>query len=206
MIRWQLGIKIEEAFKISLQGAACYDYLMRVNYAKLNADKLLRGINELDNKSVINACKLVGYDVCYRKGMNFYKPVEDINPNQCTINNIIIMIKRTLKILDIYGPITKKGFDFDGGYTDIITKGDGDYLTEDTLWDLKVLKGEPTSKDTLQLLVYYIMGFHSKHQEFKNIKKLGMYNPRKNKAYIINISDISKETVDRVSKEVIGYK
>ena len=97
-------------------------------------------------------------------------------------------------------------FTFEGGYTDIVSSGDGDYLTSDTLWDFKVSKDEPKSKHTLQLLMYYIMGTHSIYDEFDTIKKLGIFNPRKNKVYIANISSISPEIIEEVSCNVIGYK
>ena len=82
----------------------------------------------------------MGYDVCYRAGMAHFKPVSEIIPDTNTIANIITMIKRTLSFWEQYGPIIKDGFTFEGGYTSIISAGDGDYLTKDTLWDLKVLK------------------------------------------------------------------
>lgn len=135
-----------------------------------NAKKLLKGIKGLDNESVSNACKLVGYDVCFRAGVIGYKPVEEIKPDSDTIENIVIMVKRSLAFWKEYGPITKDGFTFEGGYTDIVSSGDGDYLTEDTLWDFKVSKEEPKSKYTLQLLMYYIMGCHSIHPEFQKIE------------------------------------
>lgn len=135
-----------------------------------NAKKLLKGIKGLDNESISNACKLVGYDVCFRAGVIGYKPVEEIKPDSDTIENIVIMVKRSLAFWKEYGPITKDGFNFEGGYTDIVSSGDGDYLTEDTLWDFKVSKEEPKSKYTLQLLMYYIMGCHSIHPEFQKIE------------------------------------
>ena len=39
------------------------------------------------------------------------------------------MVKRSLAFWKEYGPITKDGFTFEGGYTDIVSSGDGDYLT-----------------------------------------------------------------------------
>ena len=104
-----------------------------------------------------------------------------------------------------YGPITKDGFTFEGGYTKVIDSGDGDFLTSDTLWDFKVSKKNPTSIHTLQLLIYYIMGMHSIHNEFQSIKKLGIFNPRTNCAYLYSISDISQEIIDEVSARIIGY-
>ena len=115
------------------------------------------------------------------------------------------MIKRTLSFWEQYGPIIKDGFTFEGGYTSIISAGDGDYLTKDTLWDLKVLKEEIKPKYTLQLLIYLIMGQHSVHKEFKNITQLGIYNPRLNKVYIIKLDAISQSIIDTVSRDVIGY-
>lgn len=206
LTRWGMGAKLTEAFETSLQGAWRYDMFTKNDLAKNNAKKLLMKMKGLDNQSITNACKMVGYDVCYRAGMTFYKPIESISPDQTTIDNIRIMVERSLSFWDEYGPLVKDGFTFDGGYTDIISSGDGDYLTADTLWDFKVSTGEPTSKHTLQLLVYYIMGCHSVHPEFKSIKKLGIYNPRKNKAYLIDIMTIPQEIIDEVSREVIGYK
>ena len=48
------------------------------------------------------------------------------------------MVLRSLAFIENYGPIIKDGFTFEGGYTDIVSSGDGDYLTENTLWDFKV--------------------------------------------------------------------
>ena len=211
LTRFMMGTSVEEAFKISLQGALCLDLFLnnangKKGLALRNAKKLLKGIKGLDDESISNACKLVGYDVCFRAGVMGYKPVEEINPDSDTIENIVIMVKRSLAFWKEYGPIMKDGFTFEGGYTDIVSSGDGDYLTKDTLWDFKVSKEEPKSKYTLQLLMYYIMGCHSKHPEFKKIEKLGIFNPRKNKVYIANISSISSEIFEKVSREVFGYK
>lgn len=211
LTRFLMGTSAEEAFKISLQGALCLDLFLnnasdKKGLALRNAKKLLKGIKGLDDESVNNVCKLVGYDVCFRAGIMGYKPVEEINPDSDTIGNIVIMIERSLTFWKEYGPIIKDGFTFEGGYTDIVSSGDGDYLTRDTLWDFKVSKEEPKSKYTLQLLMYYIMGCHSIHPEFKQIEKLGIFNPRKNKVYIANISLISPEIIEKVSRDVIGYK
>lgn len=211
LTRFMMGTTVEKAFKISLQGAMCLDLFLnsatdKKGIALKNAKKLLKGIKGLDDESVSNACKLVGYDVCFRAGIIGYKPVEEINPDSDTTENIVIMVNRSLTFWKEYGPIIKDGFTFEGGYTDIVSYGDGDYLTKDTLWDFKVSKDEPKSKYTLQLLMYYIMGCHSIHPEFEKIEKLGIFNPRKNKVYIANTSSISSEIIEKVSQEVIGYK
>lgn len=207
MTRFMMGSKREVAFSISLMGARVLDrfQLNKKQSAQKNAISLLKKIKGLDAKSIINACKLVGYDVCFRAGIGRYKPVEEINPDADTVENIIVMINRSLSFWQKYGPITKDGFTFEGGYTNIISTGDGDYLTKDTLWDFKVLKGDLKPNYTLQLLVYYIMGMHSIYTEFASIQKLGIYNPRLNKVYLIDIDTIPIEIINEVSTNVIGY-
>ena len=89
------------------------------------------------------------------------------------------MVKRSVSFWNMYGPIIKDGFTFEPyGYTKTVDTGDGDFLTQDTLWDFKVSKAKPTNKHTLQLLMYWIMGQHSGKDEFKNISNLGIFNPR----------------------------
>lgn len=207
MTRFMMGAKREESFSISLKGALALDLFTgdKNQSSMKNAVKLLSDVKGLDNKSITNACKLVGYDVCFRAGIIGYKPVEEINPDKDTIENIVTMINRSISFWNNYGPVTKDGFTFEGGYTDTISTGDGDYLTKDTLWDFKVSKDEPKPKYTLQLLVYYIKGIHSIHKEFKSIKNLGIYNPRMNKVYILSIDMIPQSVINEVSKEVIGY-
>lgn len=172
----------------------------------MNAETLISQITDLDDKSIINACKVVGYDVCLRAGMMGYKPVNEIRPDTATIENVRIMVNRCLAFLKEYGPVVLDGFTFQGGYTDIVSSGDGDYLTEDTLWDVKVSKAAPTNKHTLQLLMYYLLGSHSIHKEFRDIKKLGIFNPRLNRVYQMEIANISDSVIQEVSSKVIGYK
>ena len=122
-----------------------------------------------------------------------------------TINNIRIMVERSIKFFSEYGPIISDGFTFEGGYTGLIDSGDGDFLTEDTLWDFKVSKSNITTAHTLQLMIYYLMGTHSIHDEFNSINKIGVFNPRLNIVYILDISKISEALIFEIETEVIGY-
>ena len=198
MTRFVFGTEKDQAFIVSLLGANKIS-------EKRNAKKLLKEIKGLDDNSITCACKLTGYDVCYRAGIQYYKPVEEINPDDRTILHIRTMIERSISFFKQYGPVTLDGFTFEGGYSKIISSGDGDFLTEDTLWDFKVSKNKITTKQTLQLLVYYLMGCRSIHKEFKNIKKLGIFNPRLSTVYLLSIDSISQEIIDEVSTQVIGY-
>lgn len=198
LTRFMLGAALTRAFNISLIGARIIDDERR-------AYRLLRSIKGLDNLSIYSACKLVGYDVCYRTGPLWYKDVNEIKADKNTINNIRIMVKRSVLFFKKYGPIIKDGFTFEGGYTKTIGAGDGDFLTVDTLWDFKVSKNEPTSANTLQLLIYYIMGTHSIYTEFMQIKKIGIFNPRVNHIYLKDISTIPRDIIYEVSIKIIGY-
>ncbi|WP_318506115.1 hypothetical protein [Bacillus sp. T3] len=198
LTRFLNGEPIKKAFGISMRGA------INAKETKLANDLLLK-IQGLDDISIESACKMVGFDVAFRVGVAWYKPVEFIKPDKETISNIRIMVNRGLNFFKLYGPIVKNGFNFEGGYTSTINTGDGDFLTENTLWDFKVLKSAPTNKHTLQLLVYYLMGIHSIHSEFKQIENLGIFNPRLNKVYLLPINTISNDVINEVNTDVIGY-
>ena len=43
-----------------------------------------------------------------------------------------------------------------GGYTVTVETGDGDFLTDDTLWDFKVSKSKPTNKHTYIAVAYVL--------------------------------------------------
>lgn len=199
MTRFMSGSSAEESFKISEMGA-------RIIKEDMKAKKLIAGIKGLDNTSIINAVKLSGFDVVYRAGIMGYKPIEEINPNIPTIENVRMMVERSLKFLEQYGPKVLDGFTFEGGYTNVVSTGDGDFTTADTLWDFKVSKMPIKKEHTLQLLMYWRMGLHSIHQEFQSIKYLGIYNPRMNIVYRIATSDISIDLISEVETEVIGYE
>lgn len=205
LTRYMMGAKIEKAFEISLRGATIARSLGRnVEETK----QYLKHIKGLDDDSIINACKMVTFDVWYRNSPRalISKPAAETNPDCDTIQNIRIMVERSMSFFKKYGPITKDGFAFEvAGYTPTVSAGDGDFLTNDTLWDFKVSKLYPKSKNTLQLLMYWIMGQHSGKEEFKEIKKLGIFNPRLNKIYTLNIEDIPKETIKAVESDVICY-
>lgn len=105
MTRFMMGAESEEAFSISLKGAMTLDLFTgdKKQSSMKNAVKLLANIEGLDKKSIINACKLAGYDVCFRAGIMGYRPVEEINPDADTIENIMIMINRSLSFWKEYG-------------------------------------------------------------------------------------------------------
>jgi hypothetical protein len=198
LTRFMLKTPVEDAFKTTLIGGALIQ-------KKATAIHLVTNIRGLDSDSISSACKLVGFDVVYRGHPGLYKPIEKIIPDEDTIYNIKVLVKRNLAFFEEYGPVIKQGFTFEKAYTNLITAGEGDFLTKDTVWDFKTSKQEPTNKDTLQLLIYFLMGKQSIHKEFDTVGKLGIFNPRLNKLYQMSVSNISEEILEEVKRDVIGY-
>lgn len=198
LTRYLMGASVDEAFHISTLGA-------KVINKEDVAIQLKQKICGLEDESVIAACKLAGFDVCYRSSPLGYKPVEEINPDCYTIENIKTMVKRSVALLKKRGPIICSEPSFEGGYTEVVTAGDGDYVTTEALWDFKVSKSSPNSAHTLQLLMYYLMGLHSIHNYYNQLKYLCIFNPRTNTVYSCDISHIEKYVFSEVELNVIGY-
>lgn len=198
LTRFMVDHDVVKAFDISIKGA------MVVGETQI-AKTLLANIKGLDDTSIISAIKMVGFDGAYRAGLDAYKPVDEICPDSKTVENVRTMVSRSISFVHHVGPVVKFKYTFEGGYTKVIGSGDGDFMTSDTLWDFKVSKHEPTNHNTFQLLIYYIMGLHSKYSEYKSIKYIGIYNPRINKSYRYSVEKIDTDTIRRVEEEVIGY-
>lgn len=207
LTRLVMGANIDSAFSISLLGAECASSCGIPNAINF-AHELSSNIKGIDKQSVINACKLVTFDVWYRNtpAAIMAKNANETNPDNYTIQNIQIMVERSSDFWKKYGPIIKDGFRFEpDGYTQTVSSGDGDFLTKDTIWDFKVSKTKPKSIHTLQLLMYWIMGQHSGNSQFKNISNLGIFNPRLNIVYTLPISKIEPEIIKTVESEIICY-
>lgn len=208
LTRFAMGTKVIDAFNISCKGAVIAEQMFQQKGTLKKVEKLLSGIKEIDNQSIINACKIVTYDVWFRNPMGaiMAKGADETNPDMNTVNNIKIMVKRSISFWNKYGPIVKDGFTFEpNGYTKTVDSGDGDYLTIDTLWDFKVTKSKPTNKHTLQLLMYWIMGQHSGQEVYKNIENLGVFNPRLNIVYLLDIKSVPEEIIAEVERDIICY-
>ncbi len=199
LTRYMSGCPLHDAFLISLMGASMVS-------EEAIAEALLKQIQGLDRNSIIAACKLVCYDVAYRRGVEFYSPASSLEPPSTIINNIQIMVQRGLAFLSLHAPVTCAGVTFEGGYTSLVSSGDADFLTTDGLWDFKVSRNAQSSAETLQVLMYYIMGIHSVHPEFKTIQMLGLFNPLKNESYEIALQDIPDSVFRTVSHDVLGFR
>jgi len=186
------------AFKVSIIGAGLIGEAEK-------ALSMAMSVLDLSADSITTACQLSGYDVCCRAGVERYRPIADIQPDGPTISHIKTMVERSLRFFDEYGPVVEDGITFLGGYTETVDTGDGDFITTDTLWDFKVSVSSPTNKYTLQLLMYYLMGLRSGDDNLHGIERLGIFNPRLDKVYLLNVIDIPSEVIQAVETDVIGY-
>lgn len=197
-------VSAASAFGISLRGA------MNLGLIK-EAESLVNIVQKgerLTNEVIISACKLASFDAAYRVGPQYYNPNAIVIPNGYTINAIAVMVERALIFFGNQGELILNGVNFDPeAFTNTVVNGDGDFMTEKGLWDMKVSVKKPDSKHTLQILVYYILGLHSPsiQEQFKQLETLGFFNPRSNISYSVNISQISKSLIDEISSDVIGY-
>lgn len=207
MTRFMMGTSIDEAFEISISGAKVAEWKTGKK-ALEEIEGYLRRIKGLDDESIINACKAATFDAWFRSPAQamLASGAKETYPNKDTIINIKILIERSLSFWEKYGPIKALGFTFgEKGYTRTVSVGDGDYLTEDTIWDFKVSNSAPKSQHTLQLLMYYVMGKHSEKPEFKGITKIGIFNPRLNRVYQYDVSNVPPETIKIIENEIICY-
>ncbi len=198
LTRVMQGAQPRDAFRVPLAGARLVGRADR-------AERLLAGIRGLDAMSVRSACELVDYDLASRRGPAFWRAGRVQTPDEVTCWNVRWMVERSLEFFETYGPVVWQDFSFEGAYTERITAGDGDFLTADTLWDFKVSRHEPNPVYTLQLLVYWRMGLHSMHPVYRDIRRLGFYNPRLNVVYLLDVSRIDPQVCNLVDRRIIGY-
>lgn len=182
---------IEDVFYISIEG-----------YKRIhNKNPKLKQYNDLSDESIIQAYMLSQYDSAVRAG---YFDIEEKKPNQKVIEDVRLLTKRTL---DFYNSLEDVSVNFTfgdptgetrGGYTTYLSSGDGDFLSKDTLWDLKVTKSKPNKNHTLQVLLYFLMGKASGQEKFKDLTHIGIYNPKLNTKYTYKVDNLSRETLDKV--------
>lgn len=170
-----------ESFDISIKGATAVRKLKQ-------ALKLVDEINGLDDKSIIAACELVKFDVAFRAGPARYTPYDKSLPDKSTIENIRILVERTVTFLK-----TRKNLEmhvtFRGGYSDIISTGDADFADDIAIWDLKVSNKRPTSKQVLQVIIYQIL--YNRADKDRQLTSAGIFNPRFNCSYLYDLNDMN---------------
>ncbi|OZG62472.1 MULTISPECIES: hypothetical protein [Bifidobacterium] len=164
-------------------------------------------ITGLDDTSIKAAMNLASFDCIYRRGIGAYFPLDHLpEMDSITIGNIRTMIERSQRFMNRYGSAFTGMNTFHGGYTEVIAFGDCDTVMQNGLWDFKCSKGSPTAKHRLQLLMYWQLGLHSKHLEYKNIELLGVWNPRLGKAWTYPISKLKEEDILDLQNRVLVFQ
>ena len=199
LTRFRVTGNVEEAFDIPILGAKILFHNYGMREESLYCLRLLESVKAGD---ISSAVQLTAYDVVYRAGIT---GIQKMSPDAATLENIKIMVNRGVSFLKRFSEI-KTGLTFEGGYTNVVVNGDCDYLTDNSLIDFKVLRGNVTKNHTLQILMYYLMGLHSIHSsEFQKVKWLALFNPRKNVVHYVSIRKISEDGINEVSRDIIGY-
>lgn len=206
------GMQIKVIHKLGLENDPEFEYssldeeIASTNWDKIYNKLLSRLDLELSDKYISAAVKLACFDVAYRSSPEYFTGIRHITPDSVTIDHIRCLIQRTLAMLQSYGPLISTGFNFPEAYTENIVNGDADYLTENTLWDLKVINDHFNQAHVMQLLLYWRFGMKSNPKQFSKTKFIGILSPRQNKAYRYDLSQIPKEFIDFLDYEIIGYK
>lgn len=160
------------------------------------ADNLLGGITGLDDKSIENACRLVCFDQIYRCSPSGFeesvKQVYEYPPDEITSNHIRSMVERCVAFFR-GKTVTETGF---------VVKnerihGDGDILTKTGLWDIKTSMIKSLAlKDKLQVLLYWCVGLQTDEAKFSRVKTLGIYNPRQDFLWKLDISQLPEDLIN----------
>lgn len=193
------------AFEVSLLGAKVVNKLDDALKLAAKIANLFEERHKNFKKIVQTASELVVYDTVFRAG--YYNPdAEPPKINDGDRNAIELMLAATEAYLLEKEHLVSLGFGFGALAAEKVASSDGDILTADSVIDLKCSVKEPTSKHTLQLLLYYILGLHEHSDLFRPLKYIKIINPRLGMVYSYEISKIDLEVLKHIESEIMGYK
>ena len=200
-----LADAIINAFKVSCLGA-------KLAHKEKKALALVSKLASLDEKKKKNykkifqvASELVVFDAVYRAG--YYNPdAEKPKVNDSDEFALSLMLNATEDYLLEKQKLVSLGFEFTARGAENVTPSDGDILTTESLIDIKCSINKPTSKHTLQLLLYYILGLHEYPEVFKSLKYIKILNPRLGIIYSYELGKVDIKTLKRIEGEIMGYK
>lgn len=196
----------EDAFAVSLMGARIYEDTYHAPGEHEKALALLPITRDLSDADINNLLKLVSYDALVRTVYTFGEsPLDMPDFDQLVINDVRSLLDRSIEFIDGLNKTIIHSFEFTNGYTALVESGDGDFMTDTTLYDMKcVNKSKVSNKYTLQLLMYYILGINSRQEQYKGIRELAVWNPRYGEVSSIKVSDIPGEVILEVARDVVG--
>lgn len=172
----------------------------------------------LDEAAARAACRLASYEMALYAGVARYNPADaERVPDAATVSHIITMTERIHDHFREQGPGTAIKFSFvseqeepdsedEDGYSITLDHGDGDFITEQTVWGYSAQSSPPSKDDLLKLLVHYLMGEQSGLPELATQTHLGVFNPRLNTMYRLAIDDVPADVIEIVQRDIIGCK
>lgn len=206
MTRVMLGSNPEEVFEPAFAGMMC------VKADIVGSTYLIHDVVGLDDASILSAYKLSVYESIYRNGYPFSNTIKEV-PDEHTIENIREMVKRSLVYFEKQADIVNTGRRLSAKYRNLSAinqseevYGDYDYLTEDSLIDMKVLSQKITSQHSLQIFLYWLLGTKTKKSRFSKVKYLKFYNPRLNIEYSFDLDKATPELINPILEEVLKEK
>ena len=187
----------EKAFLIPKKGS-------QISNKEEEFNDLLKKINaknyEIDNETVINAMQISNFTFFYWIDDFKYEKIKEANPDKETINNIKIMIQRSVSFFknhDFYE--CSLLFDDAFQYTKCITKADANFMSKKTLWNFTIEKEMKKEKNHLiKLLTYYSLSKKIRNSEnsiYKDLDSVGVFNPWLNVCFFWKIKDIDKNLI-----------
>lgn len=183
-----------EAFYISLAGAT----VLHSEEWKNLAYGLAANIVDLSDQSITAALDLVQYDTFYRT--NEMITPKALEPNAETLHNIRVLVWRTVSFMQANG-YQCSGMSWHLG----CIQGDADFITNNTLWDLKVSTKGACREHVWQLLTYAIMDKYSECSlPHAPITEIGIFNPRLNVEHRYDLNKLPIE-IERYILAVATY-
>lgn len=227
-VKYILGVKLSDILHVEYAGYAEHIRVSAVRYFNSLSESALTQIYIEDERKniclsdfvskvenaktfdefVTNMLYVIQYGDFVRNIRYAYDRIGEVFTTELSndeLQDILIMFMRTqswVKKFDKAVPMYKfKPY----GYNNTVTSGEGDFCTKYTLWDLKVANGDPTTKDTLQLLIYYIMAKHSGNRLYNNVNSVGVYNPKLDAIWTCKMDSVDSSIINMVTK-MLGFK
>lgn len=122
---------------------------------------------------------------------------------------VLAMVNNALRQFDADGGMRAYDFIIHGNdKVKYVSGGRGDYLTKNTLYDMKVSYSVPLDAWRLQIVMYYLMGLEMGLKAFMDVKYVGIANPRLNMTWRCSVATLRRhKTILRgICKDVIGYE
>lgn len=204
LTRFMLSGDKNKAFCEAMAGAK---YAFELGFPEVYKDarKLLNGIRGLGDASIENANALLTF-----KSWFFKPPLGALYGTTAAMfdkailsqaaENVRIFVKRSVEFFREHGPVVGAPVIVEAG----AIRGIIDFLTADAIFDMKLYKGRILDDAAMQVLLYWIMGKHSGNELFRGITKLGLFNPRTNRGYILPLSRVRFSVIAELEEE-LGY-